>query len=305
MDKNLFLSEVQKVIELSENTKIDLMLSLNTDIFKLLLKDDQITLNSVEITGENYVNSINLLIGDLKTTDQRNDILINIFAKIIEKYGNDLKSPKVASLIDKWFSLNSGSIFSTNLSIKKYINELKNENLSGENYFIGMNNNGLNLLPFKSPSATLTGKITIKNNFSEKKDFNLNFNGLANMQNASFCSNGANKNYQFVGVESINYTQVFAPDQNLNCVLLLPDTDQNYQIIYESLPFDKNFEKGYNKIIQLETSLGADISYDIEVSFEDTSLTIESLDENVIREGNTFIFRGSFNGKKQLTFDFK
>jgi len=305
MDKDLMLSEVQKVIELSESTKIDLMLSLNTDVFKLLLKDNNISLNSVEINGDNYVNSINLLIGDLKTTEHRNDILINIFAKLIEKYANEPKNEKIGSVINNWFSINSSSIFSTNLLIKKYVTQLRNETVSGEKYFIGMNNNGLSLVPIKNPSATLTGKITINSDLTETKSFKLNFNGLTNMQNATFCSNGANKNYQFEGVQSINYTQVFAPDQNLNCILFLPDEDQKYQITYQNLPFDKNIEKGYNKVIQLESSLGSDISYDIEVIFEDTSLNVESLDSGVIKEGNSFIFRGSFNGKKQLIFDFK
>ena len=305
MDKDLMLSEVQKVIELSENTNIDLMLSLNTDVFKLLLKNDNISLNSVEINGDNYVNSINLLIGDLKTTEHRNDILINILAKLIEKYANEPKNEKIGSVINNWFSINSSSIFSKNLLIKKYITQLRNETVSGEKYFIGMNNNGLSLVPLKNPSATLTGKITINTDLTETKNFNLNFNGLTNMQNATFCSNGANKNYQFEGVQSINYTQVFAPDQNLNCILFLPDEDQKYQISYQNLPFDKNIEKGYNKVIQLESSLGSDISYDIEVVFEDAGLNVESLDNGFIKEGNSFIFRGSFNGKKQLIFDFK
>jgi hypothetical protein len=125
------------------------------------------------------------------------------------------------------------------------------------------------------------------------------------MQNATFCSNGANKNYLFEGVENINYTQVFASDQSLSCILFLPDDDQSYKVSYESLSFDKNIEKGYNKIIQLESSLGSDINYDISVVFEDTSLNIESPNDGVIKDGNTFIFRGIFNGKKQLIFDFK
>jgi nucleoside-diphosphate-sugar epimerase len=305
MDKEIMFNEMKKVIELSENTTIDLLLSLNTDTFKLLLKDDKITVNSVEITGENYINSINLLIGDLKTTEHRNDILINIFAKLIEKYGNEPKAEKTASLFNNWFSTNTSSIFSTNLLIKKYVNLLKNELVSGEKYFIGMNNNGLSYIPAKMPSASLTGKITIKKDFSETKNFMLNFNGLENMQNATFCSNGANKNYQFIGVEGLNYTQVFAPDQNLSCILFLPDEDQNYQLTYDNLAFDKSFEKGYNKIIQFDSSLGSEINYDIEVVFEDITLTVETQDSNVIKEGNAFIFRGSFNGKKQLIFDFK
>lgn len=305
MDRNIFYSEVQKVIELNEDTKIDLVLSVNTDLIRNWLKDDKISLNSVEINQDNYISSINLLIGDLKTTEHRNDILINIFAKLFEKYGNSITDAKTMSLISNVFGKNTTSLYSNDLIIKKFINNLKLSPILVEKYFVGVNNTEASLTPSKSPNMTLTGKIIIKSDRSETKNFTLNMNGLAEMQNATFCGNGVNIEYKFAGVESINYTQVFAPDQNNSCTIFLPDEDQTYQVGYTTLPFDNKFETGYNKIIQLESPQGLEVNYDIEVQFEDASLNIMSSNNDVIKNGNLFIFRGSFNGLKQLIFDFK
>ena len=71
------------------------------------------------------------------------------------------------------------------------------------------------------------------------------------------------------------------------------------------MPFDKEFKKGYNKIIQFESSQGVEINYDIEVLFEDSGLSVESSNDNVVKNGNNFIFTGSFIGLKELNFNFR
>jgi len=305
MDKKLMYSEMQKVIEGIEGIKIDLLINLNTGIIKQLLSDSEIVINNVKINGENYVNAINTLVGDVRTSEQRNDVLINIFSQLIAKQSESLKSVKTQQLISSWFSSDLIHVYSNNTTINKYLSNIDNSITTPEKYFIGVNNNELNITPKKIPLINLSGKITFKNDMSSEKNFNINLNGLDNLYNATFCNDGASKNYNFSGVAGINYTQIFSPELNKNCVLFMPDDDLKYGIGYIGLPFDKEYKKGYNKKIQFDSALGVEVVYDIEVVFEDSTLTIETENKEAIKEGNAFIFRGLSTGSQQFIFNFR
>src|SRR5262249_649572 len=84
---------MQQTIAQRESRKIDFTISTNLSVVEDLLRENgSIDYSQVKFDSNNLLANINLLLGDNKNAANRNEIIVNLYAKLLETYGNKLKS---------------------------------------------------------------------------------------------------------------------------------------------------------------------------------------------------------------------
>lgn len=306
-DRKVLLQNFQNFIEAQEQVKVDMSVTLNNETLKeLLAVGSGLDIKQVIVKSDNLWNSINLLIGDNKTTARRNDIILMIFSGILEARFNDLaQNPLVVSTLQE--SLNEGNIgfYSNNTILSKYLNTLFPETNVKDTITLGMNYDQKSVVLTKPTSITVSGKVTVKGDLSTVKDLTLTAEGPEFLQNIFLCAPKGGTEYTPGEVKTELFSQVIDFELGKTCSSFLPDDDLKYSLSFKANPFENKSASGYNYRIEFIASPGITVNYDLEFIFEGGTSIVEPLDSNYSVQDNGFLYRGSLAPGKIFSFKYK
>ena len=189
--------------------------------------------------------------------------------------------------------------YSTDLELGNFLANFSDIDQTGDKLFFGLNYDQKSMLINKYPVNTIILKVNVNTNNATAKTLELSSSGVEKLQNTYFCTPSGSRDFNYSQVTSDKVSANFTA--NKTCTIFIPDDDLKYQVSFNTIAFENNNSSDYNYLLELENSSGLTANFDLEFNFA-AQLQVAPQEANFTKNGNTFIYSGVFNGKKQFAF---
>jgi len=301
----LFLSETQSVIELQENTKIDLTVVVNLRYLEQLITQFKgFNYKDTVYTSENLLDAINTNVDQTNAITSRNDIITNLFSIGFEKIFNSFRDnfQNIFDEVGSAISENNLTYLSTDPVFSNLNNNLPilADYSHSDFVFAGVNIDKTQTAINKYPTNTVALKINIQKDNSTNKSIDYSISGGENLQNSYICLPTGAKDFSLPNVASTIVSKSFSNDKV--CYSFLKDPNEKYSILFDSLPF--TVSKGDNiYTFALYTNPGISTNFDLTFSFASELGTIKPLGSDFVKNGASYIYSGRSTGEVILKFE--
>jgi nucleoside-diphosphate-sugar epimerase len=303
MDNQLLMKTLVELYSNQTGKNVDMAMSINLFYIQSLLKEiGNINYQQVEFNSEGMLASINTLIGDSNSQQLRNEIILNLYANILEKQFNNIDyyiSSNMFMFASNQY-IKQKNYYSANTEIKTLLSKFFGVDQQAKDKLIfGINYNQKDSIFTKYPIMNMTVKVHINKDFTTNKEIVLNVVGSDNFENAFICSPVGARNFTYDDIALELITPTF--DSDNYCSLFLANDQLRFVVKYDTLSIENKTDSQQLYSFALEKTVGIDANYDIEFSF-DPGLKIEFLDKSYIQQNNKYIYSGIFDGNKIFSF---
>lgn len=302
-DSNIQLQHLQKYFEEQLKVSVDLTLTMNLNTLKDLIGTQGINLRSQNLLDTGVNDYIAEKIPASATESSRNDLLLDLTGVVFEQRFNDIGAN--ASLITKTFNDGVANkdirFYSSNLVLTKLLTESFPITANDDAIYIGANYDQKSVTLNKDALLTLSGTITLQKDGKIKKDLTLVASGFDKLQNLVFC--GVRSARELTVTKAATELVTYANSENKSCVILLENSDLKYGISYYNINNKTNVDGSLPFKLELNTSPGIEVLYDIEFVFESGIANITPVKEGFTRQTNSFLYRGNSSGSNLFVFN--
>lgn len=303
-DQQVFLKTYKDYYESRESRQTDVVMDVNLNtLLKFLDSGGSVEFQQLEFNSANLLANINLLLGDKPTQDFRNEIVLNLFAKVIEREFSDFQGDflETFSILSDSRAAGEFPMYADDIQIKNYINVSDpTGDKSIDSLIFGLNYDQKDVIINKFPLITISATINVNKDMTTSKTVEINSAGVESIQNTYLCTPGGSKDFSFSGVKDNLVTSNFTLDKA--CVIFQEDDDLKYSTSFTTLPFENSANASYNYSLDLIKSPGIVANYDIELNF-DPSLNIVPDDNSYIRQDQSYVYTGVMDGMKSFSFE--
>ena len=302
-DDEIFFRSIEQFYELSEGRKIDMTMTIDLKVVERLLAFFPVTYNQLNFTQENLVTNINLLLSESAGSEERNEIIMNITAQVVQQSLNKLKislKPILNTLSESLLSRNL-RFGSDQIELKNFITVLSQSSGNARDLVsFGLNSDQEQVKISKYPVMTVDIDVNVNKDLTTHKTVTISASGNDALENVFYCTPAGSKNFSYTDVDQLLVSNTFSSDKA--CVLMLKDNDLKYVINYDTLVFENNVGTSYNYNLEMIKSPGIDVNYSIQFSF-DSSLAVVPLDSEYTKQGQSFVYTGVISTDKKFSFD--
>jgi len=279
-----------------------IMMNLNV-LERFLQQGGGLSYQQVEFSDDTMLTGINILLGDQRNASFRNEIIMNLFATMIEREFNSLDGRFVdlADLLADARSEGDLALYSDRIDARNYIVLSAPEEFNTKDILsFGLNYDQDTVIINKYPIVTINAVIAVDQDLSTEKQVEIAATGVEGLQNSYICSPSGSQGFEYSGVDDLLVSSTFTPDRF--CNIFQEDDDLRYGVSYETIPFENATSSGYNYVLSLEKNPGIGANYDIEFSFA-PSLSVTPLDDSFIAQGDSYVYSGILTGNTRFIFE--
>ncbi|KXK26211.1 MAG: hypothetical protein TR69_WS6001001206 [candidate division WS6 bacterium OLB20] len=303
-DPDLRLKTVGELYTARSGKPLAGVIMLNLNVMERFLRaGGPLSYQQVEFTDDTLLSGINILLGDQRSSEFRSEIIMNLYARLIEREFNSFEGRfmDLFSILAQSRELGDIALYSDSIEVKNYILVSSPETVTGKDILsFGLNYDQESVVINKYPIVTINAVVEIDADFSTKKTVEIAASGVEALQNSYVCTPSGSTGFNFTGVTDDLVSSTFTADTF--CNIFLEDEDLRYGVGFETIPFENSNGTGYNYVLSLEKNPGIGANYDIEFSF-DPSLSVLPVDESFIAQGDAFIYSGVITGDKRFIFE--
>jgi len=286
------------------NVEADFIIDLNLkSLEQILVSSGELEFQQVTLNMDNMLTNLNLLIPSGDTSESvRNDVLLQLFAKLLERELNSIPTeyPTLIKLFSTLHNEGDMRIYTsqpefTGLMEDTYTFNLYDDYVSfGANIDVDTNANN------RYASTNISLNVYMDSDLQTKKKFTIDSSGVFNFANTFGCIPRGTKNLSYVDVPSELVTPIFSDDRV--CSIFLPNTDSKYAMKFDTVAFDYPTKNGYNYSLVVGKIPGIDSSYNVEFEFA-SDLEVNPMTEGYSLQENKYIYSGYFENN-YLDFNF-
>lgn len=303
-DQEVFLNAIKRNYEINSKSNIDLVISTNIGTLSNSMHNfGEIDFRQLNFNDDNLLNNLSLLNTD-NDSKIRNEIIMNLYAKIIADSFNSLDSniTAIVNIMSASHNKKDMVYYSDSQELESFIRSISGVSYSpnAELYF-GMNHDPSSKSSLmKYPISTLTGKINVNADFISTSSLNLRLNNVDNLQNGFLCVTGGAQNIENVDVSPELVSTTYSIDKT--CNIYLEDDDLSYGMNFTSGQFANSDTKQTIFMLRLNKNPGIESNYDLEFSF-DPKLQVTPESSDFIKVDNNFVYSGVLTGDKIFKFE--
>jgi len=285
------------------NIETDFIIDLNLkSLEQILVSSGELEFQQVTLNMDNMLTNLNLLIPSNTSESVRNDVLLQLFAKLFERELNSVQT-EYPTLIKLFSTLHKGGdmrIYTSQPGFTGLMEDTYAFNLYDDYLSFGVNIDDDTDTNNRYASTNISLNVYMDSDLQTKKKFTIDSNGVFNFENTFGCIPRGVKNLSYVDVPSEIVTPIFSEDKV--CSIFLPNTDSTYTMKFDTVAFDYPVENGYNYTLVVGKIPGIDSSYNVEFEFA-SELEVKPITDGYFLQGNTYIYSGPFKDN-YLNFNF-
>lgn len=306
VDENEFVKAVSEYYRQATSRQIDMIIFANLEVLETFLRlSGNIEYKQTIFNSDNYLANINLLLGSEPTAANKNEVIVNLFAKVLELRINAPIADRL-NLFPQLSRLRESGDFrlsATDIDLRNYINATNRySGNTKDQLLLGLNYLDTVIKVDKFPTLNVGIKLRINSDLSTSKSVTVSAAGVDELQNLYICLPNGSSGLQYADVEQILVSTAFSVDKV--CNIFLKDDDLSYQLTYNTVPFENKVGNIYNYSLELIKSSGIGANYELEVS-ADSSLTLIPEDQGFIQQGNAFLYKGELPSNLRFSFEIR
>ncbi|MCA9383512.1 DUF4012 domain-containing protein [Candidatus Dojkabacteria bacterium] len=304
-DQQTYLETVERIYSLEQNKRIDMTVSMNLNVLQSILENrGELVFEQINFNADNMLTNINLLMGENVGEEQRNTIIVNVFAVLMERELNDIGNSHsiISTILADKSSAGDMAYYSSDVELANYLSILSSQQFVSKDVLeFGLNYDHETVTTDKYPVVTLVAKVHLNADYTTEKEVELSLSGVSNYSNSYLCTPNGSKGFDFSEVEDSLVTTTFSLDKT--CFIFQEDDDLRYKVDFDTVAFDNRVDTLYNYSLELVKNNGVFANYEIEFTF-DPELTVVPEDSNYTKQGDAFLYSaGGFEGEQIFKFN--